>query len=677
MRELPKPIIKTRIQNKKLYNAAIEAGATHIQALIISNRNIPDGTDIYGFMNPSLDNIPNIGKLQDIHKAGSRIADAIINREVICLACDFDVDGTSSAAVMQKAIVDLFQMPSYLVKTCISNRMKEGYGFNKDVVKRILDNYDPLPSLIITADQGSSNGAEVTAYIEETRKIMTKRGSAKKIDRVADVIVSDHHEIPKSGGPKDAYAFVNPQRLDDEYPDKTICGCTVAMFLMASTRAALIKKGYLTKDAPTIKPLMAYATAATVADCVSMASQTNRAIIRQGLEEINNETIPAWKAMKALIIRDPSQPVVSDSIGFGLGPMINACSRTGGDGLNAVKFYLAETDQEAQRYLSMLKVDNDLRKDIEKRLLEEAIEKTFDLIDKNYKSLVIPIKNGHHGIHGIVASRIVERFGRPTILLSPKVTTKEIVDKKEAERLIGQTINLNKLEDFYDIPKSYSFITPKKEGTGKNRKTVFYKETITVMSGSGRSIDGLGKDQKGQLNLLRCMIDAHEKENVFLGFGGHHMAAGMGLEVSKINALRKGIEEAVSNYVDESELHPKFFTDGKLPDGYDIDENLVNEIMALEPYGRQFDYPSFIIEASIEEFKLVGKEETKETGSFIINYNGTKYRGVAFKFDRDPMCQELLEGTQGKRYKIMFEPRFNYFRGEKSVQLQIKKCEEI
>lgn len=670
--KLPKPVIKKRLKNEELFNKAIAEGASILQATIIANRDIPEGTDIQGFMNPSLNNLPDIGQMQDIKKAGNRIADAIIEGEQLCLACDFDVDGISSAAVMYKALVDLFGYDRTKVEVCISNRMKEGYGLNDQVIDRILEK-DPIPTLVITADQGSANEAQVKRYIEETKKIMKRRGSKKRIDRVGEVIISDHHEIPTTGGPESAYAFVNPQRHDDTFPDKTICGCTVAMFLMASARAALIKKGYLTKDAPTIKPLMAYSTAATISDCVSMASQINRAIVRHGLDEINNETLPAWRAMKELCVRESIEPVRAESIAFGLGPMINACSRTGGDGLNAVRYYLADTYDDAKKYLSFLQVDNDIRKDIEKRLVEEAMEKSAELIEKGFYSLVIPIKNGHHGIHGIAASRIVERFGRPTIILSPKATHKEIITKEQAEELTGEMINLKNVKDFYSIPKSYSFVSHEVK-TGKNRKKefVFYKETIVVMSGSGRSIDGLGEDQKGQLNLLACMIQAHEREDVFLGFGGHHMAAGMGLNADKIMKLRKGIEEAVRERVDESELYPKIWTDGKIPDGYTLDESFIDEIATLEPYGRQFDYPSFTIEAEVAELNICGKNE--DTGRFSINYQNKLFTGMWFKFVLNPFHKEIAVGN---KYRFVVSPKFNYFRGKRTVQLMIMHAEHI
>lgn len=140
-----------------------------MQALIVANRELPEGTDFEGFMNPDLSKMPNIGLLPDIHKAGERIAEGIINNEVIGLVCDFDVDGISSAAVMYKALVDLFQADPTKIKVFISNRMKEGYGFSHKVLDRILET-DPVPTLLITADQGSADGERVTRYLAEMKK---------------------------------------------------------------------------------------------------------------------------------------------------------------------------------------------------------------------------------------------------------------------------------------------------------------------------------------------------------------------------------------------------------------------------------------------------------------------------------------------------------------------------
>lgn len=647
---LPMPVIKNRILNKELYDQARNKGYTHLQALILANREIPEGTNLEGFMNPDFSHIPNIGLLADIHKAGERIADAVINKEVIGLVCDFDVDGTSSAAVMYKALVDLFGAEPSNINVFISNRMKEGYGFSFHVLDRILDR-DPIPTLLITADQGSADGDRVTKYLEEMKK--------RKLS--GDVIVSDHHEIPKSGGPKDAYAFVNPQRHDSKFPDRTICGCTVALFLMAATRQKLIKKGALTDNGKGIRELVAYSTAATIADCVSMASESNRAIVTQGLREINSGSLPAWRQMNKFK-KDPNEVLKAESIGFGLGPRINACSRTGGDGLNAVRYYLSDNDIDAERYLEYLNSDNEIRKEIEKRLVDEATEVAKSMVKSGYLSLVILNKNGHHGIHGIAASRLVERFGRPVIMLSPKEVEKEEIKKEEAERLLSRKIL--KFEEFYDLPEN-QFISAEKD----KKEVKFYLNTIKVVSGSARSIDGLGPDQKDYLSILECMIDTQDKYKVFLGFGGHCMAAGMALNFENIPLLRKGIEEAVREKVRKEDIYPKVMTDGCLPRGVRINTDLIDEINRLEPYGRQFDYPSFTLRARIVSKKL---SEKGDTGMFVLNIDGYEYKAIWFKFNLSYLFGSIKEG---ETYDMVVEIRENWYNGRRYPQISIKHAE--
>jgi single-stranded-DNA-specific exonuclease len=656
--KLPKPVIQERITDKAIYDAALEAGLSELQAKIIANRQLPKGTDIHGFINPSLEKMPKISLLKDIKIAGERIAEAIINEEVIGLVCDFDVDGTSSAAVMYKALVDLFKMPAYKVKVYISNRMKEGYGFSDQVLDRILDT-DPIPSLLITADQGSANGAQVTRYLDYM-KSKKKKG---------DVIVSDHHEIPKSGGPHDAIAFVNPQQKDDQYPDKTICGCTVALFLMASARNELIKSGHLNAQETSLRDLIAYSTAATIADCVSMASQTNRAIVKQGLQEINDGKLPAWKQMKQFV-RDEKEPIKEDTIGFGLGPRINACSRTGGDGLNAVRYYLSDNDQDAERYLEYLHVDNNIRKDIEQKLLKEATRQAISLTEQGHRSIVFFLKDGHHGIHGIVASRICERFGRPVIALSPKDVEQIEITQEEAEVLLGTSLKNQKIKDYYDLPDNayISVDIPKKQ----KQKPKFFHNKIITIGGSARSIDGLGDDQKGMLSILECLIETQDKYNVFNGFGGHTMAAGMNLPYENIETLRKGVEEAVCARVKQNEVYPKVWSDGQLPRDKKIDLNLVDELNQLEPYGRQFDYPSFTVRGKIIEKEIRG--EKKDTGLFKLMINKNIYKGIWFKFTSNAMHNHV---TINKEYDLVIQVKENYFKGEKQCQIQILHAQPV
>jgi single-stranded-DNA-specific exonuclease len=649
---LPNPLIKQRILKKEVYDEAIIAGYTPLQSSIIANRELPEGTDLIQFKYPDINKIANIGLLADISKGGERIADAIVNDECMALVCDFDVDGTSSAAVLYKSLTEFFGAKKENVRVIISNRMLEGYGMSNKVLERIYS-LEKVPTLLITADQGSADGERITKYLSD----MTEMGYK------ADVVVSDHHEIPKTGGPKDAYAFINPQRPDSAYPDRTICGCTVALFLMAATKAKL-KSKYQKDIEFDMKQLLAYSTAATIADCVSMASQVNRAIVTRGLQEINDGKIPAWRIMKELV--SAGDIVKSGNIGFGLGPRINACSRTGGDGLNAVKYYLSKTDEQAKHYFDLLTVDNETRKNIELELVETSTYQAMEYVAEGFLSLVIFNKFGHHGIHGIAASRLVEKFGRPVIMLSPKETIKELISEDEVKRLIKQDLIPEKENRIIDL-ESNKYITYD-ESAERN----YYLNTITLVSGSARSIDGLGEDNKDYLDILDCLNDAHAKYNLFLGHGGHHMAAGMSLKYENITVLREGIEEAVRERVNPAEIHPKVLTDGYLPVNRKIDMSLFREIEELEPYGRQFDYPAFTVDALVKAIKIVGTK--KDTAQFVITVNGQDIKGIWFKYTSHPMFEVLHENGI---YRMIIEIGVNKWQGRESIQVMIRHAEEI
>lgn len=618
--EMPIPRIEIIKTDNVLYKKSKLAGIPSFQSKIIANRKIPSYITPKSIYEPSLKGL-NVSMLKDITKSAIRICEAIENKETIALLCDFDVDGISSAAVLYTAFVDYFNCDPLLIKPVISNRMKAGYGFSDDVLRRISE-MNPIPTLIITADQGSKDNERVKKYNE----MMIEKGITG-----ADVIITDHHHL-EGRGPEDAYAVVNPQREDCEFEDKTICGCTVALFTMVEVREQLIKRGVLKEDSKKLTDLLTFSTAATIADCVSMASPLNRAIVNLGLRDMNSGTRAPWRSMRK-IFSDDTETLRTDSIGFGLAPRINACSRTGGDGLVALKFYLADSEVEADRYLSMLDFQNDERKKIEKRLLDEAMISASEYYKKNKNSLVIYLEDGHHGVHGIVASRIVEKYGRPVICLSPKEYTEET---KTVEVQKGKTTKLEKKK---------------------------VKNVITV-SGSARSIEGI--------DIHECMENAAKKfPELFLGFGGHSMAAGMGIKYENIELLRLAIEEEVSNML-TFEPHPVLYVDGEIKDK-DIDLKFLDEVLKLEPYGNNFTYPKFKVTGLVVSEKISKKETV--TGLFDLEINNKIYKNcVWFKYDKSPMYKKIKVGDICEFVVTVNE---NYWQGRRSAKLHIEHAIQV
>lgn len=481
----PQKKIINRDMDEGIYKDALNAGYQKLEASIISGR-VSSGNHINS-ISANIKDIPKVSTIPDLEIASKRIIEGINNREKIALLCDFDVDGTSAAAILYKCLTEYLGADEANVSVIISNRLKEGYGFSDAVVDRLLDG-GGNHTLLITADQGSSDNKSIKRYKSEM----------KKIGFSADVIVTDHHEIPENGGPSAAFAFVNPMRKDSEYQDPSICGAVVAFFLMISVEK-LIGGSNLVKNE------IGVCTAATIADCVDLSKITNRAIVKAGLSEINQARRPAWAAMKDLQW-NKNEPIRSESIAFGLGPRINACSRIGGDGLIAVKYFLSENDKEANRYISILGDNNEKRKKEEKKMLKTALKIALSQHKKNRSVFNIVLKDGNHGIHGIVASRIVEKFGKPVIVYSPKS------------------------DDIY--------------------------------SGSARSIEGV--------DIRGLMADANNKDNHLISFGGHKAAAGLGIKAEDIEEFSENINKCCMDKYDVSEFIPYIKIDGNLPDKIDL-----------------------------------------------------------------------------------------------------------
>ncbi len=614
---MPVAKLVNRYFDKTIFTKGRLAGLTPIAAKILANRTIPEYAEIHDILEPTFKSVNlDVYKLQDIEKAADRISDAIINGEYIGLLCDFDVDGISSAAVLYSSLLDYFKCDPTKIKTYISHRMMYGYGFRQEILDDILSSGD-IPTLLITADEGSSDEDRIKQYME----YMTKKGHKN-----ASVIVTDHHHI-RGKGPVSAYAVVNPQRKDDEFIDKTICGCTVALFTMVATRDQLIKKNYLNGEIPKLTDLLTFSTAATIADCVSMASPLNRAITKKGLSDMNNGKIAPWRIMQEHIV-GKGKEVTASSIGFGLAPRINACSRTGGDGLVALKYYLSETDEEAYRYLKALEDMNTDRKKIEKKLVLSAFIQASDFYTKGYYSLVIYLPEGHHGIHGIAASRVKEKYGRPVIIFSPK----------EVEEI-------------------------------KDTKTNKVTKNVITVSGSGRSIEECD---------LTHILDNISKSNPEIlpanTYGGHEMAAGMSLKVENINAFRELFEKEVKLLLKE-EPYPKILIDGEIKDNLFISFDLLNEIKTLEPYGNRFEEPIFKARVFVNKTKELGEEGAKDTLRISFIHNGYSYDGVIFKYEQSPVYKTLDE-FPNKFYNIAFSLSENVFRGNVQLSIIIQHIEE-
>ncbi|MBO4493562.1 MAG: single-stranded-DNA-specific exonuclease RecJ [Ruminococcus sp.] len=320
--------------------------------------------------------------IKDMQQAADTINTAIENGERICIYGDYDCDGIMSAVILYSYLLEAGADVTYYIP-----ERSEGYGLNTRAADEISD--DGV-SLIITVDNGIS-------AIEEAEYIYS---------RGMKLVVTDHHrqgeQLPR------AEAVVDPYRHDCVSPFKDMCGAGIALKLVAA-----LDGGDYTMALEQFGDLAAIAT---VADIVSLKGE-NRFLVSYGLELISNTDRPALMALKDICgLND--KPVDTRSVGFGIGPRINAAGRFGSP-KTAAELFLCEDFDEALKIANELDRLNNMRKDEENSIISEI----YSMIDNNpgiIRERVIFLcgKNWHHGVIGIVASRIVEQFGKPCFIVS-------------------------------------------------------------------------------------------------------------------------------------------------------------------------------------------------------------------------------------------------------------------
>lgn len=524
-----KPRLLPRPRNEALYARARAEGLSELQARVLAGRLADYAGELAPLTQPSLRYLEHPERLADSRRAAERIATAVTRGEHIGILTDYDVDGITSHVVIRRTLVELFGVPESRLHSLIGHRIHDGYGISLPLVERTLE-LSPRPRLVITADCGSS---------DEPRIARLKAAGI-------DVVVSDHHALPLEGPPPSAYAVVNPTRSDCDYPDATIAGCMVAWLVMSLTRSVLIEWEAIPQATPKLSAWLSYVALGTVADCVSLgASPANRAVVSHGLTLINRMEAACWRAMKVRLGED-SVPFSAETLAFQMGPRINARSRLD-DPYAALHYMLAADDATALRHLQTLDEDNESRKAIERDMAEEARALALPQLEAGVPVLVVYLEGGHPGVQGIVASRLVQAFGRPALVLTPA-----------AER--------------------------------------------GMLTGSGRSIDAL--------HLRDALQRAYElAPDALPRFGGHRGAAGVGVPVDQLETFRKALHQAVEEQLKGIELFPHLFTDGALQPGQ-FQLATLQELESLGPYGREFDAPLFEGEFLIESLRPVGADGT-------------------------------------------------------------------
>ena len=374
--------IVKEINNEKVELLKAKFNLSNLVAKILSNRNIlgreMQEDDIKKFLNPTRDDFYDPFLLPDMEQAVERIEQAINNNEKILIYGDYDADGITSTTILIK----FFKEIGVEVDKYIPNRLEEGYGINNKALEEIKNRGIDL---IITVDTGITANDQV--------KYANELG--------LDVIITDHHE-PSDEIPK-AVAVIDAKRKNNKYPFNQLAGCGIAFKL---TQAISIKRKL--EPSKYLKNLD-IVSIGTISDLVPLVDE-NRVIVKLGLMLVKQTKNIG---LRKLLLKSQLKELDSTSISFGITPRINAAGRLGNQN-DALNLFITEDAKEAERLSEILNSYNIERQKIGNKIYEEAISQ---LKDKEKNCIILGKEDWHHGVIGIVSSKITEKFNKPSILL--------------------------------------------------------------------------------------------------------------------------------------------------------------------------------------------------------------------------------------------------------------------
>ena len=360
---------------------ANEFNISKLVANIIANKGLKDKEEIETFLSPTRKDFYDPFLMPDMKKAVERILKAIDNKEKITIYGDYDVDGITSSTILSRFLEER----GIKADIYIPDRINEGYGLNQNAIKSIAEN---KTKLIITVDCGITAIKEVEL--------------AKELNM--DVVVTDHHE-PGAEIPN-TIAVVDCKRKDNKYPFSELAGVGVAFKLIQalSMKMELPEESYL--------KYLDIVCVGTISDIVPLVSE-NRTIAKLGLKLVKQTKNIGLRCLLASI---GYKKIDSNTISFGIAPRINACGRMG-QARKALDLLLTNNIEQARKLTDELNECNAKRQEIEKRISDEAIKMLEDPEEQNKPCIILGKENWHHGVIGIVSSKITEMYSKPSILL--------------------------------------------------------------------------------------------------------------------------------------------------------------------------------------------------------------------------------------------------------------------
>ena len=374
-----------KLDENKCKELSSELGLPPVVGKILINRGYSEPEEAKNFLNPSLSDLSDPFMLKDMERGVDRVISALTDKEKIMIFGDYDVDGITSASLMYLVLTKLGAQVSYY----LPNRLVEGYGLSEEGISEAERRG---AKLIISVDCGINAVKEVD--------FAQKKG--------IDCIITDHHE-PAETLP-DAWAIINPKQEGETYKGKELSGVGVAFKL---AQAIYRKLGQDEKELEDHLDLVALGTAA---DIVPLLGE-NRILTRYGLLQVAKTSKPGLKSL-IFISGLMGKEIGTGQVVFILAPRINAVGRLG-DAERAIRLLTTRDEKLASEISRVLDEENRKRKNIDEGTLEQALELIQEEVDlKNDKAIILASAGWHQGVIGIVASRVAERFYRPTVMIS-------------------------------------------------------------------------------------------------------------------------------------------------------------------------------------------------------------------------------------------------------------------
>ncbi|MDO5638294.1 MAG: single-stranded-DNA-specific exonuclease RecJ [Neisseria sp.] len=463
--------IQTRPIDTDVCRNLIAAGADPLLARLCAARAVATPAEL----EDRLSGLLPYQSLAQCEAAAARLADAIEKREKILIVADYDADGATACAVGIKGLQGMGATVDFLVP----NRFEHGYGLTPEI-----------------AELAAAQGADVLMTVDNG--IASLAGVARAQALGLEVIVTDHH-LPAETAPD--CIIVNPNQRGCGFASKSLAGVGVIFYVLMALRVELRRRGAFSDGIePNLGELLDLVALGTVADVVSL-DHNNRILVSQGLKRMRaGKMRPGIRALFEVAKRDWKKAQPFD-MGFALGPRINAAGRLDDMSLG-IACLLADNDEAARALAAQLNDLNIERREIEQSMLQDALAAFPEVLPPQQTTLVAYRDDFHQGVVGIVASRLKDRFYRPTIVFAP-------ADHGEVR-------------------------------------------------GSGRSIPGL--HLRDALDVV-----SKQHPDLILKFGGHAMAAGLSIREADVVRFQTAFEAVVQTLLHEDDLSQTYVTDGSLP----------------------------------------------------------------------------------------------------------------